>query len=71
MEKDVGRMNSLVGWNAREGWLRGSRCAQVNAVLRGGGGYFAGTVLFNSKEFNFRVSTWLRIRLKNSACDLR
>lgn len=36
MEKDVGRMNSLVGWNAREGWLRGSRCAQVNAVLRGG-----------------------------------
>lgn len=41
----------------------------MHVLLRGG--YFAGTVLFNSKEFNFRVSTRLRIRLKNSAYDLR
>lgn len=69
MEKDVGRMNSSVGWNANG--YGDLDALELMQFFGGGGGYFAGTVLFNSKEFNFRVSTWLRIRLKNSACDLR
>lgn len=60
-------MNPLVGM--REDGYRDLDALKLMHVLHGG--YFAETLLFNSKEFNFRVSTWLGIRLKNSAYNLR